>query len=59
MKFKLEIECDNAAFGDEPAFEVARILRELAEQMERNGSMAHPLWDYNGNRVGRSTVEPE
>lgn len=56
MKFKIEIKCDNAAFGDEPAYEVARILWELAKRIERDGDLAYPLHDINGNRVGLSTV---
>ena len=57
MKFKLEIDCSNAAFEEEPEYEVARILRELADKLEADGSLAHPVFDFNGNRVGRSTVE--
>jgi hypothetical protein len=34
MKFKLEIACDNAAFDPDPAREVARILRNLADRCE-------------------------
>jgi hypothetical protein len=58
--FKLEIETVNAAFDDEPASEIARILRELAGKMEREGAPARgyswTLWDVNGNRVGRAYV---
>ena len=56
MKFKIEIECDNAAF-DEPYEELARILRDLADDIEESVHLAHPIFDINGNRVGRSTVE--
>ena len=57
MKFKLELEIDNAAFGDKPQTEVARLLVRLAEMLETSDFMAHPIFDTNGNRVGRSTVE--
>ena len=57
MKLKIEIECDNAAFGDAPEWEVARILRELADRVIDEDCLAHPIFDANGNRVGRSTVE--
>ncbi len=54
MKFKLEIDCDNAAFfggveGD--ASEVARILRDAATKVERL-RRKFPLSDVNGNHVG-------
>ena len=57
MKFTVEIECDNAAFADEPYEELARILRELADDIEESCSASHPLRDINGNRVGHSAVE--
>jgi hypothetical protein len=54
MKFTLEIQCDNAAFENDPAKEVARILREVAKQVG-----AYPAFpsvckarDLNGNTVG-------
>lgn len=33
----ITIETDNAAFEDYPASEVARILRKLADDIERDG----------------------
>lgn len=56
---------DNAAFGDtyeEQAFEVARILRDLASRIEakpyyldpKSGTLAC-VNDINGNRVGHLT----
>lgn len=57
VAFKLTIETDNAAFQDgEPAFEVARILREVADAME-NGTNEGPVRDVNGNRVGTFTLD--
>lgn len=55
MKAKIEIKMDNAAFGDDPNAELARILRELAEQAE-NGLRIRTLFDINGNRVGRFEI---
>lgn len=49
--FTLDISTDNAAFEDEPAAEVARILRRIADKLEqgqRDGIAA----DVNGNRCG-------
>lgn len=53
-QFHLEMTCDNAAFGDEPGAEVARILTELAAKVargffERDTGILH---DENGNAVG-------
>lgn len=61
MKFQLEINCDNAAFGDgdgehsyeTAVHEIARILESLAKKL-RNGDEGPILMDYNGNRVGTS-----
>ncbi len=55
MKFKIEIECNNAAFGDLPGFEVARLLRGVADEVDERDILpgeTGPLRDYNGNRVG-------
>jgi len=55
--FTITIETGNAAFDDgNEGNEVARILREAADRAEM-GSTATPLRDYNGNVVGRMTVQ--
>jgi hypothetical protein len=55
MRFKLDIQCDNAAF-EEPATEIARVLREAATRIEGGelpeGSGGGKLRDSNGNTVG-------
>lgn len=54
MKFTLEIDCDNAAFGDtdsERGDEVARVLRDLARRVADGYLMVY-LRDANGNTVG-------
>jgi len=60
-KFIVTMNCDNAAFGDEPesltfGCEIARILRDIADQVECGYAMA-PLYDINGNRVGTAGLE--
>ena len=55
MRFNLEIECDNASFGEtenECAEEVSRILRSL-EPYWGEGKMR----DGNGNTVGNWSFE--
>lgn len=56
MSFKLTIKTDNDAFSEDTAAEVARILREAADHVER-GSTGRGLMDYNGNRVGQFTLD--
>ena len=50
--FRIELNTDNAAFGDEPEYEVGRILRQLARSVEQDGLTNQSLYDYNGNSVG-------
>lgn len=57
MRFKLNIDCDNDAFGESSAdreMEVARILRALATRLEAAGfgDHAYLVRDVNGNTVG-------
>ena len=52
MSLKLTIRTDNAAFDGNCREECARILREVAQALER-GTTGAPLFDINGNRVGR------
>ena len=48
MRFNLTIDCDNAAFEEDAAGEVARIVAEYFQGEPDN----RPLFDVNGNRVG-------
>lgn len=48
----------NAAFADEPATEIARILRETAKRIE-DGDFPEgvtPVHDINGNKCGHFTM---
>jgi hypothetical protein len=53
--FTLTIQTDNAAFGDEPSYELARILAEVASRVG-GGELAGTVRDENGNTVGRFTL---
>lgn len=59
MKFRLSIDCGNAAFqdGNGPA-EVSRILREQADRIERHACLPDVLrlFDVNGNYVGEAVT---
>jgi len=61
MNFSINIECDNAAFEDgDRNFEIARILREIANQIEAGDvGKARDIWDSNGNIVGQFELKQE
>jgi len=53
----LSMSLDNAAFEDDPSFEITRILRDLADKIEQRGLQDEMiLWDLNGNRVGKVAI---
>jgi hypothetical protein len=57
---KIEIETGNAAFSPYMGEEVARILRELADEVEPYGELWNlhmNLRDANGNVVGKAWEE--
>lgn len=68
MQVTISINCDGDAFADDPASEVARILTDLAQQIQSSGSLGggksrmlwfdwHRLMDINGNTVGELNVD--
>jgi hypothetical protein len=54
MHATITVKMDNAAF-EEPATEMARILRKLAEEVECGADYV-PLRDLNGNKVGEFNI---
>ena len=52
MTFTCTIKMDNDAFGEGPATELGRILRQLADNIEKDGDINGSLSDINGNTVG-------
>lgn len=56
MHATIKIQMDNAAFSEGPATELARILRQLADDVEQGGSERETLRDYNGNKVGEFNI---
>lgn len=54
MKFTMNIESNGAAFEEEfdRAYEVSRLLREVAEAVGTDLSTRGVLFDVNGNQVG-------
>lgn len=62
MKFKIKIETGNAAFEDNPGFEIARILRGVITQLGQNELPdldGVKLYDEQGNSVGKITVKED
>ena len=49
-KFKLEMDIDNEAFGDNPEYEIARILEHISKRIIYDTEGL--LIDSNGNKVG-------
>ena len=59
MTLRLLLDTDNAAFGDAPETEIARIFRSAADAIEQEGAepgRIYRLRDYNGNMVGHIDI---
>lgn len=59
MKLKLEIKMDNAAFEENAGSEVARILRQIADEVDCRDLLPGEeirLRDINGNTVGQAKI---
>lgn len=61
MQFRIMIHTGAAAFEPEPAPELARILRSIADRLDRGEdfSMFRTLYDVNGNDCGRVALKDE
>jgi hypothetical protein len=59
-RFTVTISTDNAAFNPDPAPELARILRAIADRIDRGEDirMYQTILDVNGNDVGRFAHKP-
>lgn len=54
----ITINTDNSAFqGPYKAYEIARILAELARNIESSGTIGWKLRDINGNQAGEVNVD--
>jgi len=61
MDFTVVIHVGNDAFEPDPAPELARLLRAIADRVEQGEDCSHYLtiFDLNGNDVGRfASVHP-
>lgn len=50
MRFEMEFNMDNAAFGLDPADEAGIILRQTADRVADGNGFA--IMDNNGNKIG-------
>jgi len=58
MDITIKINMDNDAFGDNPALELARILKKMSENIcVVHGGMKEKIIDINGNTCGKVTVK--
>lgn len=58
MRYTIEINCDGAAFEEDPSGEIQTILANLRNRISRNGVEDEaPLFDRNGNTVGKAVLE--
>jgi len=55
-QYTIMIDTENEAFGDDPATEIARILKDLVKDLESKGIQDKNLRDVNGNTVGEATL---
>ena len=60
-RFTVQLSTDNLAFEDDPGYELARILRGIADDISngREYDMFQTIFDANGNDVGRYALKPE
>ena len=56
MELTVTISSDSAAFEGDPRWEVARILRGIADRIE-SGAEEFSVFDLNGNRCGAVELE--
>lgn len=57
--FTVKFDTDNAAFEDCRDYEIARILRNIADRVERDGCSGffETVRDINGNDIGRFALK--
>ncbi len=55
MTVTITIDCDNAAFSDDPGYELARILKDIGAKVKERDPRDWPTSasDYNGNKVAK------
>ena len=61
IQFRMHVTCDNVAFEDDIAGELARILHHVADRIERGDDCGSwtSVRDINGNVVGAYTLKSD
>ena len=54
--FTAKFKTGNAAFKDDPRPEIARILRDMADKIERRGFYEGSARDADGNIIGEFVI---
>ena len=54
MKFDCIINMDNAAFADDQHFELSKIIKRIAREVDEfaYSERTKTIWDTNGNKIG-------
>ena len=60
MKLRIEIDSNNSAFeGDDAIFETVSILQKIIGFLEVSMPQDRPIYDINGNKVGKFYFDSE
>lgn len=57
MKLQISIELNNAAFCEDPRWEIAALLTDLVPKLDFICRDPVIIRDSNGNRIGFATIE--
>ena len=61
MKFDCIINMDNAAFAHDPHYELSRIIKRIASEVNEfaYSERTKTIWDINGNKIGKWETKGE
>ena len=59
VTLEVDINSGNAALVDDPHLELARILKGIVKEIERQSTHGNGVYDLNGQRVGNWYLEIE
>tara|TARA_R110002072_G_scaffold275984_1_gene437169 strand:- start:3 stop:188 length:186 start_codon:yes stop_codon:yes gene_type:complete len=61
MKFDCIINMDNDAFADDQHFELSRIIKKIASEVNEfaYSERTKTIWDINGNKIGTWEIKGE
>lgn len=59
MKFKIEFDCDGAAFDEYPEDEIVRILGRISKSLKDGYLTGGRVMDINGNPIGQWSLSED